>query len=565
MNFTITIDRLNGHDQEGKIGKISRKAGDAVKPGDILFTLESGKGSIKYESEYDGTLTELNIEEGQTVKKGQTVGSIEGEKAAASKETSKAYSFGLAKPRKEEHKVDVAIVGGGPGGYVAAIRGAQLGLKVALIEADRLGGTCLNRGCIPTKALAASVEVLRKVGAASDYGIAAGAPTVDMSAIIARKNGVVDTLVGGIEHLMEARDIVTVAGEAKVMDDKTLTVKTKKIDATVTFDHLIIATGSTPFMLPIEGSDLPGILTSESLLQLEEVPESMTIIGGGVIGMEFAFIFSALGTQVTVVEFAPEILALLDQDVVEIIKASAQEQGIRILTGAGARQIIAEANGGFITAVQQGEETLYLSSTKVLMAVGRRANIHSLDLEKLGVELNERKNGIAIDETCRTNREHIYAIGDVTNKIQLAHVASHQGMVAMESIAGMDAHMRYDVIPSAIFTHPEVGNVGMTEKEAQAKGIEVKVGSFPFMANGKALCMGEPEGLVKVIADAKTNVILGGVAVGIHATDMVATLAQLVGEGRTLTDAQHVVYAHPTTAEAIHESLLASDQRAIHF
>ncbi len=565
MKFDIAINKLNGHDQEGKVGKINKRQGDSVKPGDTIFTLESGKGSIKYESEYDGKIVSLSIDEGQTVKKGQIVGSIEGEivqKKAAEKQS---YSFGMAKAKKEIHDVDVAIVGGGPGGYVAAVRGAQLGLKVAIIEKDRMGGTCLNRGCIPTKAIASSVDVLRKIKDSSAYGIEIDSYTLSMSEIIKRKNTVVDTLVGGIEHLMDSNEIIKVEGNAQIAGEKSLSVKTKKIDATINYKNLIIATGSSTFMLPIEGSDIPEILTSDTILDIEEVPESLTIIGGGVIGMEFAFIFRELGAEVNVVEFAPEILVLLDQDVVDVIKVAADEKGIKVMTGAAASRLINSENGQIITVIKKGEEEQYLASTHVLMAVGRKANIDSLELEKIGVELNGRKNGIEINDKCQTTNPDVYAIGDVTNKIQLAHVASHQGMVAMENIAGLDAHMQYEVIPSAIFTHPEIGNVGMTEKEAIEKGIAIKVGKFPLMANGKALCMGEPEGFVKIIAEEDSEQIIGGVVIGIHGTDMVATLANLIAEKRKLAEAQHVVYAHPTTAESIHEALLSANGKAIHF
>ncbi len=565
MEFKIIINKLNGHDTEGKIGKINKRKGDTVKTGDTIFSIESGKGSIKFASECDGVIQALTIDEGQTVKKGQEVGSIEGTKGASNDTKKAGYSFGLSKPKKEALDVDVVIVGGGPGGYVAAIRGAQLGLSVAIIEKERLGGTCLNKGCIPTKALASSVSVLNKIKHAEEYGMKVNDFEVSMELMMARKNNVVNTLVGGVEHLMSAYDVKVVSGEAIVVDESTLQVLTKKIDATITYKNLVIATGASPFMLPIEGNDLPEVLTSEGILNLTEIPDSLTIIGGGVIGMEFAFIFSELGSNVTVVEFAPEILALLDQDVVDVVKQAAEEKGIRIMAGFGASKILKDINGNMITEAKNGDVVEYISSSEVLMAVGRKANIKALDLDILGVQLNERENGIEINDKCQTNKSNIYAIGDVTNKIQLAHVASHQGLVAMENIAGNEATMEYNVVPSAIFTSPEIGNVGMTEKEATSKGIEIKIGKFPLMANGKALCMGESEGFVKIIADKKTDQVIGGVIIGIHATDMIATVTQLIKDKTKISDAQHTIYSHPTTAESIHEALLSSDGKAIHF
>ncbi|WBW96417.1 dihydrolipoyl dehydrogenase [Oceanirhabdus sp. W0125-5] len=565
MEFKLKIEKLSGHDTEGKVGKINIKAGEYLKSGDVIFTIESGKGALKYISKYNGTIKELNIVEGQVIKKNEIIGSIEGEEVKAAEPQKKGYTFGLAKPKQETLEPDVLIIGGGPGGYVAAIRGAQLGLDVVLIEEDKLGGTCLNYGCIPTKSIAHSVNVLNHIKHAEEYGFKVSDYEISMEKIIDRKNNVVSTLVGGIEHLMSSNNIKVIKGKAVVKDKDTITVNNKKVNATIQFKNLIIAAGSSPSSINIEGADLEGISTSKNLLEMTEVPKSITIIGGGVIGMEFAFILNELGAKVHVVEYMPKILSVLDDDVIEVVKNAALEKGIHIHEGASASAIRKTLDNEFITEITIGDDSHYITSEKVMMAVGRKANLDSLDLEKLDVKLNERKNGIAVNERMLTSNLNIYAIGDITNIVQLAHVASHQGIVAIENIAEMDVSMNYDNIPSAIFTTPEVGSTGITEREAKAKGFDYSIGKFPLMANGKALAMGEIEGFVKLIYDNTKDQIIGGSIVGAHATDMIATVSNLIGKAVTKEEASHIIYAHPTTAESIHEAILDISDRGLHF
>ncbi|WP_019228876.1 dihydrolipoyl dehydrogenase [Sedimentibacter sp. B4] len=567
MKYDLIIEKLSGHDTSGKIGKINKKAGDALNAGDTIFSIESGKGTIKYTSQYKGVLEKLSITEGDIVKKGQVVGTVEGElfKETETVKAKPTYSFGLAKPVQKSYEVDVAIVGGGPGGYVAAIRAAQGGKKVIIIEENRLGGTCLNHGCIPTKALVSSVETLEKIRRSESFGIEVGEVKFSLDKIMNRKNEVVNTLVSGIEHLMNVHEIEYLSGKAEVKDSETLTVKNKSIDATIKFQKLIIATGSKTAILPIEGADSEDILTSQDLLEMTEVPSSLTIIGGGVIGMEFAFIYNALGTKVNVVEFFPQILNNMDGDVAEVIRTSAIEKGINIYESAKASAIKSALDGTKIVEINENNESKYLISEKVAMAVGRKANLESLDLEILGVELNERRNGIMVDSHMRTSNSNVYAIGDITNKIQLAHIASHQGIVAADNINGIENEMCYDLIPSAIFTMPEVAHVGLNEKDADTQNIDYMTGKFPLMANGKAQAMGETEGFVKLIANRETRKIIGGTIVGVHATDMLSTISNIITSGLTIDKAAHVIYAHPTTAESIHEALLNIDGRGIHF
>lgn len=564
MNASIIVEKLNGHDKEGKIGKIFKKVGDSISIGDVMFTIESGKGALSVKSSWEGTILELSISEGDIVAKGQVVGNVD-VKQTGTQNAKKGYSFGLAKPQDKTLEIDVLIIGGGPGGYVAAIKGAQEGLRVALVEEDRLGGTCLNYGCIPTKAMASSVSILENIKSSMTHGISVGAINLDFGQLMARKEDVVNQLVGGIEHLMEAHAIEYINGTAFVDEMGNISVHTKRTRYQFKYRDLILALGSKPSSLPIPGSDLPDILTSEELLNLKEIPKSLTIIGGGVIGMEFAFIYRALGSEVNVVEFLPQILNILDEDVAEVIRNSAQEKGIKVFENAKAMAIKNTLDGSKLLEVEINGEMTSICSQSIAMAVGRKANLKSLALDKLGIELNERGNGIAVDGFMRTNIDRVYAIGDVTNIIQLAHVASHQGMVAIDHILGKDHEMDYRFVPSAIFTSPEIGNIGMTEKEAKKQNLDILTGSFPFMANGKALTMGEPDGFVKIIADANSRIIIGGAIVGIHATDLMSVLTNLIVSKTSIDDASNVIYAHPTTSESIHEAILMLDNRGIHF
>lgn len=576
MKFDLIIEKLSGHDTKGKVGKINKKAGDTLIPGDIIFNIESGKGTMKFTSKYKGALEQLLITEGDEIEIGQAVGKVEGEligdpviskaqQASSQLPKKSAYSFGLAKPQTKTYDADVAVVGGGPGGYVAAIRAAQGGKRVVIIEEDRLGGTCLNHGCIPTKALVSSIDLLEKIRNANSFGLEAGEVKVSLEKIVKRKNEVVENLVSGIEYLMSTNGIEYIMGRAEVKDSKTLTVKNKSINAVINYEKLIIASGSKPVVLPIEGADGEDILTSRDLLQLTEVPSSITIIGGGVIGMEFAFIFKALGSRVNVVEFLPQILNTMDEDVAEVIKASAAQRGINIYEGARASSIQTSLDGMKIVEIEVNSEKRYLTSESVVMAVGRRANLEALDLSILGVELNERHNGIMVDSHMRTSNPDIYAIGDITNKVQLAHVASHQGIVAADNINGTDNEMSYDLIPSAVFTFPEIGHVGLTEKDACSQNLDYITGKFPLTANGKAQAMGEAEGFVKLVGDRNTRKIIGGTVVGVHGTDMLSTISNIIASGLTIDAAAHVIYAHPTISESIHEALLGLDGRGIHF
>lgn len=559
----VKLNKLSGHDKSVKVGKILVKENQDVKVGDILFNAESSKGNLEVKSEYEGKVLKVLIEEGETVNLGDIIIHLDGDVSEKTTTKKSNYSFGLAMPKKEKIQCDIAVIGGGPGGYVAAIRAAQLGANVTLIEKDKLGGTCLNYGCIPTKSFVKSAHLYEEILKSEEFGILIDNPKVDMSRILERKNEVVNTLVGGIGHLLKSWKIKHITGEAKV-DKDLITVKNKKVDATINAKKIILAVGSSAAKLNIPGADLQRVLTNKEILELDEVPKSITIIGGGVIGMEFAFIFNSLGSEVTVVEYMDRILCTMDNDIIDIIESECEDKGIKLYTSSKAEKIMETQNGETIVEFTKDDTSHYVTGDYVLMSVGRKPNLDSVDIEKLGVKLNEAGRGIEVDNRMLTSNKDVYAIGDVTNIIQLAHVASHQGIVAAENIMGMNSKMSYAAVPSAVFVSPEIGSVGISEKEAKNKELEYKVGKFPFAANGKALTLGETEGFVKVIADKNDDTIIGAAIIGPGATDMISNFTFLIENKVKYNALNHIIFAHPTTAETVHEAILNLGDGAIH-
>lgn len=570
MILDIKLEKLSGHDRTGVIGCIYKAEGDIVKVGDEVLDIEVKKGNTTFSSDVEGKIIEIKVEQGDKVSIGDVLFTVEGEKAGSKGEAGKKQGFNymanFLKPQKETIDGDIVVIGGGPGGYVAAIEGAKQGAKVILIEKENLGGTCLNRGCIPTKALVRSSEVYELVKNSKDYGIFNASSGYDFSEIIERKNEVVKELVGGIDYLMSKNNITVFKGSGEIMDKNTVFVKEKNKEVTINAKNIIIATGSVTFIPPIKGVESKNVLTSTEMLNLSKLPEKIIIVGGGVIGMEFAFICRALDADVSVVEFADDILIAMDEDVRSEIREAALEKGIKIYTGSKVEEIIDTEEGKSIVVFDNKGTKGYITGDKILMSVGRVPFYGNIDLEKIGISLNDKGRGIKVNSRMQTTAENIYAVGDVTNIIQLAHVASHQGLVAVENILGKDTEAEYSVIPSAIFTMPEVASVGITEKTAKEQGLSVKVGKFPFGANGKALTQGERRGFVKIITEEKTGIILGGAIIGPHATDLIHEVAVAVKNKLTAEQVINTVHAHPTTAEAVHEALLATTARgAIHF
>ena len=452
---------------------------------------------------------------------------------------------------------DVGIIGGGPGGYVAAIRAAQLGGTVCLIERGEWGGTCLNRGCIPTKTLFSIAHLAEQVQ--NTPALNAQGTTVDYSQTLIHKTEVIQKLKGGISQLLKANKIRTLNGNASLEDRNTITVR--KADGTteqVNVKNVIIATGSEPAEPPIFEIDETNVLTTTGILNLTELPESLIIVGGGVSGCEFASIFNTFGCSVTVLELLPTILATEDIQVVRHIRLFMKRKGISIHTGAKLTSVN-KSDAGVTAVLESGEN---LTAQKMLVSIGRRYNTEGIGLEKVGVRTENGK--IVVNEQMQTNIPGIYAVGDVASRYLLAHVASAEGKVAAQNCLGETTEMDYQVIPWCVFTLPEIGHAGMTETEATDEGYEVKVGKFPYAASGMALGMGEADGFVKTITDADSGDILGVHIVGVHASTLIHEAAVAIRLGANAKDVVHTVHAHPTLSEMVMESAEAAYDRAVH-
>lgn len=455
---------------------------------------------------------------------------------------------------------DIAVIGGGPGGYVAAIRAAQLGAKVCLVEQGTLGGTCLNRGCIPTKALLASSNLLEQIGRAYDYGLAVQGVTAGLPQIMERKAAVVAQLVQGIEGLLVRNKVTVIRGRGRLEGARRVAVElTDGGQAELTASKIILATGSEPALIASWGYNGQEVITSNEALELTEVPESLLVIGGGVVGCELATFYAALGTRIAIVEMMSNILPTLDQEIARRQQSFLKRRGMEIYTKVKIGRV--EVVGGRVQAtLEDGRE---INAERALISVGRVFNINGLGLEEVGVTLGPRGE-VEVDDYLQTSADGIYAIGDITNKMQLAHVASAQGKVAAANALGEHLAMDYSLVPSCVFTEPEIASVGLTMEEARRQGLEVKTGKFPFTASGRALAMGEKEGMVKVIAAAATGRLLGVHVHGPHASDLVGEAAVAMRAGWTAAELADTIHAHPTLAEAIMEAAEAIDGRAIH-
>ncbi len=451
---------------------------------------------------------------------------------------------------------DLIIIGGGPGGYVAAIRARQLGMDVVLVEKDALGGTCLNRGCIPTKAYFQNATVLQTLAKLSEYNAKAENISFDLSGARERKNRIVAKLVSGIRDLLKGYRVEVVKGEASIVEPGRVLVDGEEIAAR----RILIATGSEPAVPPIPGVDLPGVITSDELLELDAVPQRLSVIGGGVIGIEFACIFNAFGSRVMVLESMPDLLGAMDREIVRRMGVYLKKQKIEVHTQAGVERI--ERQGSTLKVVARGKKgTIECNADIVLLATGRKPFTRGLGLERLGISCE--RGFINVDENYETSVPGIYAIGDVIKGPMLAHVASEEGIVAVERMAGLDRRVDYDAIPSCVFSFPEIATVGLSQEEAQSRGIDFKVGKFLFAANGKALAMGETDGMVKVIADAGDTVI-GVHIIGPHASDLIQEASVIVKNKLKVSDVIGTVHPHPTLGEAFLEAVMDVKGRSLH-
>ncbi|GBE06531.1 dihydrolipoyl dehydrogenase [bacterium BMS3Abin10] len=455
----------------------------------------------------------------------------------------------------------VTILGAGPGGYVAAIRAAQLGAEVIVVEESEVGGTCLNRGCIPTKALVASAEVLDKAKKAKDFGLElSGEVSANIQKIIERKNKIVGIQVKGIRGLFKSWGVRILDGRGVITGPGKISVTLKDGGAEeIETDKIIIATGSRPAQIPIFPFDGEKILSSTDALNLEEIPKRLLVIGAGVIGCEFAFIYKEFGSEVTMVEMMPKAVSTEDEEISAVLERELKKKKIKLLTNIKMEKI--EVKEDSVQAFLSDGKTI--EADKVLVSIGRAMNSENLGLESIGVKTGQRGEIIA-NSRMETNVDGVYAAGDVTGGIMLAHLASKEGVVAAENAVGGDSAVNYDVVPAAIFTSPEIGSVGLREKQAVEKGLKVRIGRFQFRALGKAHAMGEIAGIVKLIADEESDKLLGAHIIGPHASDLVHEAALAIEKGLTARDIAHMIHAHPTLAEGIMEAAEDVHDSAIH-
>lgn len=436
------------------------------------------------------------------------------------------------------------IIGAGPGGYETALAAAKRGVEVVLVEAGPVGGTCLNEGCIPTKSFCKNAQLLEQLREAEAFGVSDLAYNFDFKAVTARKNAVVEQLRGGVESLLSHKLITLVRGKASFKDAHTVVVG----DDEYTADYIIIATGSVSASIPVPGADLEGVLTSKEILDIEELPKKLCVIGGGVIGLEFASIFNSFSCEVTVLEYCKEILPRFDTDLAKRLKQCLGKKGIDINTQSQVLSISKEGDQYKVTFLRKGKEESVVAD-KVLMAVGRKANVDSLNLAEAGVEFGPR--GVVVNEVMQTSQPHIYAVGDINGKMMLAHAAIFQGLVALDHMMGVDNDIDLTVMPAAVFTSPEAASVGKTEDECKEAGIKVKCLKSFFRANGKAVTMGETEGFCKVIVEEETGLLLGCHLFGPHSSDIVQEVCALISRKSTLKQLQDIIHTHPTLTEVI--------------
>ncbi|MCC2975338.1 dihydrolipoyl dehydrogenase [Sphingomonas sp. PL-96] len=460
---------------------------------------------------------------------------------------------------------DLIVLGSGPGGYVAAIRAAQLGLKTAIVERENLGGICLNWGCIPTKALLRSAEIFHYMQHAKDYGLVADKISADLDAVVKRSRGVAKQLNQGVTHLMKKNKVAVHMGTGKLTGKGKLSVtgadgKTTELAA----KNIIVATGARARDLPNLPADGQRVWTYRHAMTPSEMPGKLLVIGSGAIGIEFASFYNDMGSEVTVVEMMDRIVPVEDADISVFLEKSLTKQGMKILTSAKIDKIAVDANGVKATITGKDGKAFDGEYSHVIVAIGIVPNTADIGLKELGVAMNDR-GFLETDATCKTNVEGLWAIGDITAPPWLAHKASHEGVIAVEAIAGKHPHaMDVRNIPGCTYCHPQIASVGLTEAKAKEAGYEVKAGTFPFIGNGKAIALGEAEGFIKTVFDAKTGELLGAHMIGAEVTEMIQ--GYTVGKTLETTEAElmETVFPHPTMSEAMHESVLAAYGRALH-
>ena len=572
MAFELKMPQLGLTMEEGTVSKWIKHEGDEVKVGDVVVEITTDKLTNEVTSEAEGTMLKIVAQEGDDVpvkgtlawigKPGEQVG---GAPAAAAPAVPFAPAAPAA-PAKPAGDTSVIVIGGGPGGYVAAIRAAQLGAKVTLIEKQYLGGTCLNVGCIPTKCLLHSAELVEDIkNQGKDIGVEVDGVKVNFQQVIAHKNDISKKLTSGVAGLLKMNKVKKIDGEATFVGEKKLSVK--KADGTteeMTADAIIVATGSVNSQPPIPGlKENPNCIDSTGALSLEKLPKTMVVIGGGVIGLELACAYAGFGTKITVVEAMDHMLPMLDGDLTKIGVAHMKKMGMEFNLECPVQSVEESPVGAKVVCKNKAGETVSFEAEKVLVAIGRKANTASLNLE--AGKIDNDRGRIIVNDKMETNVPGVYAIGDcVLGHAQLAHTASAMGEVAAENIMGQEAHYDEKTNPTCVYIEPEAASVGLTEEQCKAQGLEYKVGKFPMSANGKALILNGGEGIVKIIAGKEFGEILGMHIIGPRATDLICEGALAIEGEMTLDEIIATIHSHPTVTETMREAALQAEKRAIH-
>lgn len=566
MAIEVIMPQMGLTMTEGRVIRWLKGEGDQVTKDEPLLEIESDKASFQVESSGEGVLLKILAGEGDVVPIAAVIGYIgqAGEKIGQQEDLNKvsvqvnlrANNNVIGEARR--YDFDILVIGGGPGGYVAAIHAAQLGAKTALIEKADLGGTCLNRGCIPTKALLASSERVAEIKQSINFGIKVSGVEVDFPQMISRKNKVVSKLRNGVKYLLEKNNVNVYPGSAQFLDAHTVSIEgNRKISA----EKIIIATGSVPRKLNLPG-DNSRIIYSDDILDLKEIPKNLLIVGGGVIGIEFGSLFNNLGTKVAIVEIMERVLPQMDIEITDMLTKQLIRKGIQVFMSSKVVEIKHGNDCSIVVIVQGDGSRKEIPADKVLVALGRTAYMDGLNLEVAGVTYGAQ--GIPVSENLSTNISHIYAIGDVTGGIQLAHLASAQGMRAVEQALGKRSHGCLKYVPSCIYTEPEVASVGLTEEQLKKEGRVYKVAKFPLSGNGKALAMGVEAGLMKILYDTQFGEVLGVHLLAPRATDIIAEATLAMRAELTIGEIATTIHAHPTLAEAFLEAAHIAHGTPIH-
>lgn len=555
METKVTMPKIGKDMAQGRIVLWEKKPGDHVEAGDVLFVMNNGRSDIEIEAMASGTLKSILVEAGSSAAVGAELATID---SSADSASPAAVTPPVKKEAAPSDGVRVLVIGGGPGGYVAAIRAAHLGAKVTLIEKSQLGGTCLNRGCMPTKAMLHTSEIYERATGSADIGIVGESVRVNWDKVQGFRLSIIEKLTSGVRALMKANKITLVEGEAHFTGAKSVEVGGKEYSA----DKVIIAAGSRPLMPPIPGlKESAACLDSTACLELDHIPESLLVIGGGVIGLELGTVYRRYGAKVTVIEQAAHLLPMMDSELSELLKVKLQGEGMEIHTGASV--VAAEdVPGGVKLFVSSAEGETEFTAEKGLVCVGRSPAIDTLALEKANVQC---ENGhIRVNDKMETGVPGVYAVGDCTAKLMLAHAAMAMGETAAENAMGGSKSFSAEVCPMCAYVGPEFAGVGFTEEQANALGLDYKVGRFPTGGNGRSLVEGHTDGMIKVLAGSRYGEILGVHILAPTATELIEEAALAIKQECTLDEFADLVHCHPTVAEAVREGALAADNRAIH-